>query len=206
MNIKNLLSKINSKLNSNEKVALLGSIICIVSAFLPWYRDLDAWGKGEVYLGVTGPLSIIGISIFVLSGMLAMQLIGRTFNNDIQILNKIEGLRAKVGLQNLFLLIIATSIYIDANFGVNLTLKETSIGLFMSFIGSALIAISGFASLGDSAPLTINDVFDEVEAGIERAHTGLAEKTQAEIEYERLARSEDALYKEEEDETLKMNL
>ena len=98
-----------AKLSQAEKVVTIGAILTIVSLFLPWYRDLDAWQKGEVFLGVTGPLSMIGLVILAGTGAVLVQMIGRALHKEVKLLKKIKNLTTYVAAENVLLFIVATS-------------------------------------------------------------------------------------------------
>lgn len=127
-----------------QKVIGIGSVIAILSSFLTWYKDIDAFDRGGSYLGITGPLYLIGYVIICLSvftlALTVFHLLGK----------KIPSLPIKEsmvyilsGATSLFLLILANSIYFHPKFGLNITSKEYGIGMMLAFIGSVAITIGG---------------------------------------------------------------
>ncbi|EKD92565.1 MAG: hypothetical protein ACD_28C00403G0008 [uncultured bacterium] len=135
-----------ARLDVTRKWLLLSNLLIAVSAFMPWYQDMDAFGAGDRYLGVTGPLFLVGIVLF-LSGMAGSALslyphLGQSLLNKISL--KEGALFCFLGLHNLFLLLLANSIFFHPKFGVNITLKSTGFGMFASFIGVLLLTWSGY--------------------------------------------------------------
>jgi|GEM_PF-5620256 len=199
-----------AKLSQAEKVVTIGAILTIVSLFLPWYRDLDAWQKGEVFLGVTGPLSMIGLVILAGTGAVLVQMIGRALHKEVKLLKKIKNLTTYVAAENVLLFIVATSIYLDPKFGVNLTLKETSFGLFLCLVGSAIMWFGHYMKNHEPEKPELN-VFEEVEKNIDRMHKDIMQEHQeiqeemsaAEKEYRELHLQKEAT---EKNETLKMDI
>ncbi len=191
-------------LSQAEKLMFVGAAISVVSLFLPWYRDLDAWGKGDVFLGVTGPLSTIGFVVFILSGAVLLNLAGKAMGKEIRTLKKINHLALKVAAQNLLMIVITASIYFDPKFGVNITLKETAIGIFLCLVGSVMTGIGGYMKRSEPQRREVN-VFEEVEAHIERIHKKLDSQTPDDVP---LAEKQyKAMHEKDEDEkTIQMEL
>ena len=48
-------------LSFEEKLVMWGALFSFASAFLPWYRDIDRFGTGFQFLGITGPLYLVGL-------------------------------------------------------------------------------------------------------------------------------------------------
>lgn len=192
----------------SEKVTMVGAGLTILSLFLPWYRDLDAWGKGDTFLGLTGPLSAIGLVILLGSTAVFAKMLGRMLNKRIRLLEKYEQLAAYVSAENFLLFIITASIYFDPKFGVNITLKQTAFGLFLCLIGTAVTAFGTYLKGKEPTKLEMN-VFEQVEESIdrihrdiERRHSGQAdevEMTLAEKQYRETNR-------DKKNETLKLDI
>lgn len=192
----------------SEKVTMVGAGLTILSLFLPWYRDLDAWGKGDTFLGLTGPLSAIGLVILLGSTAVFAKMLGRMLNKRIRLLEKYEQLSAYVAAENFLLFIITASIYFDPKFGVNITLKQTAFGLFLCLIGTAVTAFGTYLKGKEPTKLEMN-VFEQVEESIdrihrdiERRHSGQAdevEMTLAEKQYRETNR-------DKKNETLKLDI
>lgn len=143
MPIQRIQDKFNN-LPTHQKFIGIGALIAIISSFLTWYKDIDAFDRGGAYLGITGPLYLIGYVIICLSafslGLTILHLLER----------KIPSLPVKEsivyilsGATSLFLLIIANSIYFHPQFGLNITSKEYGIGMMLAFIGAIAITTGG---------------------------------------------------------------
>lgn len=132
-------------LSFEEKLVMWGSVLCFISAFLPWYRDIDRFGTGFQFLGITGPLYLVGLFF----AALGLTIFGTLF---------IKRVRQKIldfGFQMtnfyllsagflLFLLILTNSVYFHENFGVNITSKEFRFGMLIGFIGVGLLFVGTF--------------------------------------------------------------
>lgn len=133
------------KLDVTRKWVLLASVIVMISTFLPWYEDLDAFGAGDLYLGITGPLFLVGLMILASSIFVASWLIMPTIGKRLPILPIKEGtLFTFLGIQDLLLLLVANSVFFHPKFGVNITLKDTRFGMIAAFAGVILLIWSGY--------------------------------------------------------------
>lgn len=195
-----------AKLSQAEKVIFIGAALTLLSLFLPWYHDLDAWGKGDTYLGITGPLSIIGLVILLGTGCVFAKTGSKMLGRRVRSLEKFKDLSLYVAAENILLFVVTTSIYFDPKFGVNITLKETAFGLFLCLIGSITISIGGYMKRQEPAKPELN-VFEEVEQNIERIHKDLVqdEITLAEKQYREINNSE-GMTEKRGNETLRMDL
>lgn len=127
-----------------QKVIGIGSLLTIISAFLTWYRDIDAFDRGGAYLGITGPLYLIGYVIICLSAFSLALTVFHLLEKKIPSLPIKESMVYIFGgATSLFLLVIANSIYFHPQFGLNITSKEYGIGMMLAFIGSVAITIGG---------------------------------------------------------------
>ena len=138
------LSQTISNLSLEEKLIAAGGLITAVSVFLPWYQDLDAFKTGDMFLGITGPLYLIGLIILAIGVVSVLSILSTTWQHKI----------AKTGLDlsvshivlsafGLFLLVLTNSVYYHPKFGVNIVLKEFRFGMVMAFIGIGLLLIGG---------------------------------------------------------------
>lgn len=117
----------------------MASVFTIISCILPWYRDLSVYGVGDTYVGVTGPLFLVGLSIMGLSVfvalMIGMPMMGKRFP---KLPAKQSMLSMIVGVESLFLVLIANSVFYHSKFGVSISHKQPGFGMTV-----ALIAIIG---------------------------------------------------------------
>lgn len=133
------------RLPKQTKFIGLGSLILGISTFLPWYADLDSYKIGDQFLGITGPASIVGIVILLLSGFSFWIFSYHLFERKVPRLPVREGiLNLFVAIESLFLLVLVNFIYFHPKFGVNITLKESRFGMAGAFIGAIVLLIGGY--------------------------------------------------------------
>lgn len=133
------------ELSFEQKVIALGGLLSIISVFFPWYQDVDRFGTGFTFLGITGPLYLVGVLFFV-AGALAL---GTVLNAKVKqkILNfgfKLTNFYYLSAGFLLFLLILTNSVYFHENFGVNITAKEFRFGMILAFMGTGLLLLGAF--------------------------------------------------------------
>lgn len=138
------ITEIVTSLPFERKIVAVGSLLMVVSVFLPWYEDRDSFNTGDVFLGITGPLYLAGISIFLMAAMnlalIVMDSIGRRAP---------AGIRASrffiiAAAASMYLLLIVNSVYFHNKFGVNITFKQSPFGMFTAFIAWALMTIGAY--------------------------------------------------------------
>jgi len=132
------------RLPLNLKLIGVGSALTFVGVFLPWYADLDKFNTGDQFLGISGPLYLLGFLIMALA-VTSLALFGaRMLEKKIPSLPLEEAhYQIFVGAMSLFLLVITSSIYFHSKFGVNITMKEMRFGMIMSFVGSFFVLFGG---------------------------------------------------------------
>ncbi len=127
-----------------QKLIGIGSVIAIISSFLTWYRDIDAFDRGGAYLGITGPLYLIGYIIICLSAFTLAMTVFHLLEKKVPSLPIKESMVYILsGATSIFLLILANSIYFHPQFGLNITSKEYGLGMMLAFIGSVAITMGG---------------------------------------------------------------
>lgn len=138
------LSQIISELPFDAKLVLLGGLVTSLSVFLPWYQDLDAFKTGDIFYGITGPLYLIGLIMLILGMITVLSIISKKWQNKILRLGlELPVMHIIIPAFNLFLLVLANSVYFHAKFGVNIMLKEFRFGMVFAFIGVGLMLIGG---------------------------------------------------------------
>jgi len=134
-----------SRLTKPKKVVLIASLLSALSCLMPWYHDLSVYGVADTYLGVTGPLFLAGWFIFVLSGALALMIglpmMGKDFPK-LPVKNSLATII--VGIQSLFLVLIANSVFYHQKFGVSITHKEPGFGMTIALLSIISIIASGY--------------------------------------------------------------
>jgi len=133
------IGQIFKELPTGKKLVGIGSLLLILSLFLPWYSDIDSFKTGDLYLGITGPLYLAGFS------MLAMNAFNLLFLSWDIYKNKPEYLKIKkasyfvfCGIFSLYMLVVVNSVYFHNKFGLNITMKESQFGMYIAFLGCAL--------------------------------------------------------------------
>ncbi|MFC1656215.1 hypothetical protein ACFL3C_05070 [Patescibacteria group bacterium] len=139
----NLKDKI-LKLPLPQKVIGIGAFLALASSFLPWYQDIDAFNTGDRFLGITGPLYLVGYIIIALS-LFSIILTGfYALGRKLPPLPMKESIVYILsGAISLFLLVVANSVYFHPKFGINIMSKEYQIGMMLAFVGSLAITIGG---------------------------------------------------------------
>lgn len=127
-----------------QKVVGIGAFLAFISSFLPWYQDIDSFNTGDRFLGITGPLYLVGYIIIALS-LFSLILTGfYVLGRKLPPLPMKESIVYILsGSISLFLLIVANSVYFHPKFGINIMSKEYQIGMMLAFIGSLAITIGG---------------------------------------------------------------
>ncbi len=179
-----------SRLSRTKKVVMIMSSLVAISCILPWYNDSSVYGIGDMYLGITGPLFLVGFFIMALSGFVAlsigMPMMGKKF---IKLPIKGSLISMIAGVQSLFLLLIANSVFYHSKFGVSITQKSPGFGMtiaLLSVVGLILgsyfwfkeeYAYKGFdEALGRKEPLI--KIPEE-----KREHTKVAQKKEEPAPY-----------------------
>lgn len=153
MNMRNFQSNF-SRLDRGQKIVGIGSLFLVASVFLPWYEDLDAYNIGDRFLGITGPTSLIGLLILVLSGVILLTFVLRLTNRRaLRLPLKEHVFNIFVGAQSFFLLMIVNSIFFHSKFGVNITLKESKFGMILAFVGCLFITFGGYLQMREQKSL-----------------------------------------------------
>lgn len=134
-----------SRLETTQKWILFSAVLVGLSTILPWYEDLDAFGAGDLYLGITGPLFLVGLVVFASAAMVAYWIIAPAMGKRLPSLPIKDGaLFTFLGLQDLMMLLVANSVFFHPKFGVNITLKNTKFGMILAAAGVLLLIWSGY--------------------------------------------------------------
>lgn len=148
------VSDIFSELPFEKKLLGIGSLLMIVSLFLPWYQDLDSFKTGDMFLGLTGPLYVGGFSLLVMSGLNLVFMFFEKTGRKMPFVNmKFSTFYFMTGIFAFFMLLLVNSVYFHPKFGINITLKQSQFGMFFAFIASSFITIGGYLTGRDKATL-----------------------------------------------------
>lgn len=125
-------------LPTHTKLIGIGSFITVISCFLPWYED-QVRTSSEIFLGITGPLYLIGFIILLTSGFLfTLFILDIFFDKKIKFPFEENHLKFFLGGEAILLIIIALSVFHHPKFGFDIVVKETRFGLFTTFLGLVL--------------------------------------------------------------------
>ncbi len=153
------------ELSLSHKFVLIGSALAFISVFLPWYSDIDRFKTGDTFLGITGPLYLVGIMVLVASlasfGIILMRLLDKPAPKLPVSENYFHIFTSSVAA---VMLVLALSVYFHPKFGVNLIDKAAGIGLYLSFIGSGLVMLGGFLANQKREVKRVLEIEDEGEA------------------------------------------
>jgi hypothetical protein len=134
-----------SQLPSHLKLIGGGSLLLAIATLMPWYSDIDAFRIGDMFLGITGPASFVGIVVLLLSGLSFSYVATRIFNRrQLELPVKEPVFHLFVGIQSLFMLLVVNSIYFHPKFGINITLKESRFGMVLAVVGAITLAVGGY--------------------------------------------------------------
>lgn len=130
-----------------KKAILVASAGLMLSSVLPWYDNRNSFGVGDTFLGIQSPLFLVGYLVlgFGLISFLNMflPLMGRKFFG----LKKKGGITAVIlGLQALFAIAIANSVFYHPSFGANISHKATRFGMLVAFGSIGVMIIAGWVA------------------------------------------------------------
>lgn len=135
------------RLPLRKQVLLIASAALMISPVMPWYDERSSTGIGDSLLGIQGPFFLIGYVVMALGAIgffnLFLPLLGKSFFN----LKKKAGLTSSLlGLQAAFLMLIADSIFLHPDFGVNLSTKSIRFGMTFGFVATGILVTVGWFS------------------------------------------------------------
>lgn len=130
------------RLDTYSKMLILASFVTVISVFMPWYEDLDAFKTGDMFLGLTGPLYLAGY-VILLSSAFSLSLVTLTLleKTPPRLPMKSNHIHIASAVLNIFLLVLVHSVYFHDKFGVNIALKESRFGMTLAFFASVTLLI-----------------------------------------------------------------
>ncbi len=141
------INQLIKELPFEKKLMGAGSVLLALSVFFPWYQDLDSFKTGDVFLGITGPLYLLGISLLGLAVFNIALIVSDALDKKMPLFAvKPASFFLASGLITFYLLMAINSIYFHNKFGVNITVKESQFGMFLAFIAASLMTIGGYLS------------------------------------------------------------
>lgn len=127
-----------------RKTILISSGILAISPLLPWYDNRNSFGIGESYLGIQGPLFLIGFLIMgfglINFSNLFFPLLGKNF---FQLRRRTGATSLMLGAQGMLLLVIANSVFFHPSFGEAVN-KTSGTGMFVAFMSLGVMVVSGY--------------------------------------------------------------
>lgn len=144
-----------------KKAILIASAGLMLSAVLPWYDNRNSFGVGDTFLGIQSPLFLVGYLVlgFGLISFLNMflPLMGRKFFG----LKKKGGITAVIlGLQSLFAIAIANSVFYHPSFGTNISQKATRFGMLIAFGSIGVMIVAGWIAYKKEKAGKYDDIDD----------------------------------------------
>jgi len=128
-----------------KKLLLVASFTLMVSAVLPWYDNQNTFGSGETYLGIQGPLFMVGFLILGLGAANFLNMFLPLFGKNFARLRRNTGLLSIIfGAQSALLLIVGNTVFFHSEFGVNANHKATGFGMTVAFLSIGVMIISGW--------------------------------------------------------------
>ncbi len=136
------------KLPLSRKIIFVAGCVTIISVFLPWYSDIDRFNIGETYLGITGPMYLAGLLIFLSAVASVGIIVLKAMQKPVPKLPvKEEHFYVLTGALSLLMLVLTLSVYFHPKFGINLTDKSSGIGIILAFIGAGVTIFGGALAL-----------------------------------------------------------
>jgi len=133
------------KLPFAYKMVGVGAILGMLSVFLPWYLDVDKFNSGYQFLGITGPLYLIGATLLVSFGISLVFVISRLFHKDlISMPLKEHTFHLANSSLSFYLIFVAYSIYFHPQFGLHIIDKQPRFGFLMAVIACAITGYGGY--------------------------------------------------------------
>jgi len=133
------------RLPTTKKLLLIASFMLMISAVLPWYDNQNSFGTGETYLGIQGPLFMVGFIVLALGTVnflnMFLPLTGKNFSK----MKRNSGLLSMIlGAQSALLLLVSNTVFLHPEFGTNVNHKATSFGMTLAFLSIGTLIIGGW--------------------------------------------------------------
>lgn len=129
----------------SKKLIAIGAALLWISALLPWYSDIDRYKTGDLFLGITGPLYLVG---FLVLASATFSLIISSYEFLGRDLPKMPLDKKYIHISSIsisaLMIMLAASVYFHPKFGINISEKSVGIGMISS-IFSLLIMIAAIA-------------------------------------------------------------
>jgi hypothetical protein len=148
------INQIIADLPFERKLVGIGALLMAVSTFLPWYQDLDSFKTGDVFLGLSGPTYLAGLTILAVSIVDILLVFIESSDKKMPMITiKPSTFYLASGLLSFYLLLMVNSIFFHNKFGVNITSKDSQFGMFMAFIAASLMTIGGYLATREKSSI-----------------------------------------------------
>ncbi len=144
MATRNFLDRVKA-LSGEQKLVFYGSLTMALSAVMPWYSDLDSFRTGDTFLGLTGPMYLVGLLFLGLGGVACATLFSRSVRDKIdQLFSSLGNFYMIAAGFSAFLLLLTNSVFFHPRFGVNVVIKETRFGMLFALGGVILLGVGAY--------------------------------------------------------------
>jgi hypothetical protein len=155
-----------------KKVILVSSFTLCVSTVMPWYDQRNNFGVGDTYLGLQGPLFMIGIVMLLCGAASFFNMFLPLFGKNFFDLKRRTGSVALImGTQALLLLLVANSIFLHPAFAATVNNKTTRFGMAVAFFSVGAMMISGWWTRRKDRAGVVEEQEEEVEEFMEPVRT-----------------------------------
>jgi len=128
-----VLNKIKEKIKSlsgPEKIIMFSVFALFISTLLPWYSDVDKYGDGVTYLGITGPLYLSGFIILSLSALSIFFIFTKSEFKIIPLNDK--NIHIVTITLSALMIVLVSSVYFHPKFGMNISNKKAGFGMLLA--------------------------------------------------------------------------
>lgn len=139
------LTQIIAELPFEKKIVGGGALLMLIGLFFPWYQDLDSFRTGDTFSGLSGPMYLVGFSFLLIASFSILVLVMDYLDKKVPLFKvKTAKLHFWSGIISFYLLFLVGSVYFHPAFGVNITLKQSGVGMFIAYASAALLTIGGY--------------------------------------------------------------
>lgn len=133
------------RLPTAKKCLLIASFMLMVSAVLPWYDNQNSFGAGENYLGIQGPLFMVGFLVLGLGALNFLNMFLPLFGKNFWSLKRSSGAMSMIlGAQAALLLLVGNTVFLHPDFGTTANQKATGFGMTVAFLSVGTLLIAGW--------------------------------------------------------------
>jgi hypothetical protein len=142
------MNKLKDKFNhlpKRHKGLLIGLTLSTIALFLPWYSDVDTFGSGISYMAISGPASLLGISMLLVNvSAIGFIIYSSIYKRDASLVFTRTFLEKWSGPLYLYMTFVIASVYFHSDFGINVTEKSASFGMYIGALSALITIFSAF--------------------------------------------------------------